>query len=262
MSERDEQHDDSDAPVHVILGATGGIGREVSARLARAGCRLVLGGRNGDRVGALAEELGAVAFTVDATQPDEVEACVAEAVSRFGRVDGAINCVGSLLLKPIQRTSPEEWRDAFRTNVDTANALVRTSVEAMRKGKHGGSIVLFSSAAARVGLTNHEAIAAAKAAVEGLAIAAAATHARDGIRVNCVAPGLTRSPLTESITSNELALKASLQMHALGRVGEPSDIASAVCWLVDPAQSWVTGQVIGVDGGLSRVRTPPATRMA
>jgi NAD(P)-dependent dehydrogenase (short-subunit alcohol dehydrogenase family) len=119
----------------------------------------------------------------------------------------------------------------------------------------GGSIVLVSSAAGRTGLSNHEAIAAAKAGIIGLTQSAAASYAARGIRVNCVVPGLVRTPLTARITGNETALKGSVAMHALGRVGEASDIASAIRWLLDPAQSWVTGQVLGVDGGLATVRS-------
>jgi NAD(P)-dependent dehydrogenase (short-subunit alcohol dehydrogenase family) len=119
----------------------------------------------------------------------------------------------------------------------------------------GGSIVLMSTAAARVGLANHEAIAAAKAGVVGLVISAAATYAPKGIRVNCVAPGLVRTPMTERLTANEASLKASVALHALGRIGEPADVAAAIEWLLDPAQTWVTGQVIGVDGGLGSVRS-------
>jgi NAD(P)-dependent dehydrogenase (short-subunit alcohol dehydrogenase family) len=119
----------------------------------------------------------------------------------------------------------------------------------------GGSVVLVSSAAARIGLANHEAIAAAKAGIEGLALAAAASYAPKGIRVNCVAPGLTRTPLTAKLWQNDLVAKASAGMHALGRLGAPEEIASAIDWLLDAEQGWVTGQVIGVDGGLSRVRS-------
>jgi len=115
--------------------------------------------------------------------------------------------------------------------------------------------VLVSSAAARVGLPNHEAIAAAKAAVIGLTLSAAATYASYGVRVNCVAPGLVRTPATARITSNEASLRMSEQMHALGRIGEPEDVASAIAWLLAPGAGWVTGQVIGVDGGLSSVRS-------
>jgi NAD(P)-dependent dehydrogenase (short-subunit alcohol dehydrogenase family) len=120
--------------------------------------------------------------------------------------------------------------------------------------KTGGSIVLVSSAAARVGLANHEAIAAAKAGVAGLCLAAAASYAARGIRVNAVAPGLVRTPLTAGITGNELALKASTAMHPLGRIGEPEEVAEAIAWLLDAKQSWITGQILGVDGGLATLR--------
>lgn len=115
--------------------------------------------------------------------------------------------------------------------------------------------MLCSSAAARIGLANHEAIAAAKAGVIGLTLAAAATYAPRNIRVNCVAPGLVDTTLTAKIMGNEAALKASIGMHALGRVGKPEHIASAIAWLLGPGNDWVTGQVWGVDGGLANVRS-------
>jgi NAD(P)-dependent dehydrogenase (short-subunit alcohol dehydrogenase family) len=124
----------------------------------------------------------------------------------------------------------------------------------MMKQPGGGSIVLCSSVAARRGFVNHEAIAAAKAGVEGLTLAAAASYARLGVRVNCVAPGLTRTELTKSLTQNETIAKVSAALHPLGRIGEPEDVASAICWLLDVEQKWVTGQVIGVDGGLGTVQ--------
>jgi NAD(P)-dependent dehydrogenase (short-subunit alcohol dehydrogenase family) len=108
--------------------------------------------------------------------------------------------------------------------------------------------------AAGRGLINHEAIAAAKAGVEGLTISAAATYARQKIRVNAVAPGLTRTPLTQALTTNEVVSKASAALHPLGRIGEPGDVASAITWFLSPRQSWITGQVIGVDGGMGRVQ--------
>ena len=120
--------------------------------------------------------------------------------------------------------------------------------------KCGGSIVLFSTAAARTGLPNHEAIAAAKAGVIGLMQSAAASYASRGIRINAVAPGLVKTGLTEKIWSNEKSAAFSQGMHALGRLGEPEDVASLVQWLLDPENNWVTGQVLGVDGGLGTLR--------
>ena len=124
----------------------------------------------------------------------------------------------------------------------------------MMRQTGGGSVVLCSSVAAQRGLINHEAIAAAKAGVEGLALAAAASYARYGVRVNCVAPGLTRTNLTRALTQNENVARTSAALHPLGRIGEPAEVASAICWLLDQEQCWVTGQVIGVDGGLGRIQ--------
>jgi NAD(P)-dependent dehydrogenase (short-subunit alcohol dehydrogenase family) len=118
----------------------------------------------------------------------------------------------------------------------------------------GGSVVLISSAAAMEGLANHEAIAAAKAGILGLTLSAAATYAGQNLRVNAVAPGLTETPLTAALTGNETSRRVSEAMHALGRLGKPEDIARAIVFLLDPANNWITGQVLAVDGGLSRVR--------
>lgn len=238
--------------VYVITGAVGGIGTALARRLASRGARLLLCSRRAAAAAALAEELGAEAFCGNPADPDSADAMAAHALSKFGRLDGAVNCAGSLLLKPAHLTAPPDWAATIEANLTTAFLTVRSAAKAMMNS--GGSIVLISSAAARTGLANHEAIAAAKAGVIGLTLSAAATYAPRGIRVNCVAPGLTATPLTSRITSNEEALKASVRMHALGRPGAPEEIASAIEWLLDPEQSWVTGQVLGVDGGLGSLR--------
>ena len=155
-------------------------------------------------------------------------------------------------------TTGEEWAHTLNANLTTAFHVLRAAASRMMRSG-GGSIVLLSSAVAQRGMINHEAIAAAKAGVVGLAQSAAATYARYNIRVNCVAPGLTRTPLTESLTKNEASLKASAALHPLGRIGEPNEVASAIAWLLNPEQCWVTGQVIAVDGGLSSVQPRLAT---
>lgn len=243
--------DTEKAPVYVIFGATGGIGAALSRSLRSGGAHLMLAGRSENRLNDLAGDLGAEHFVLDATQVDAVAACLDRAVEKFGRVDGVANCVGSLLLKPAHLTTEAEWSSTIMVNLGSAFAVVRAASKAMMQT--GGSIVLVSSAAARKGLANHEAIAAAKAGIIGLALSAAATYGSRGIRVNCVAPGLVLTPLTSRITGNESSLKGSIAMHALGRIGEPEEVASAIAWLMDPAQGWVTGQVLGVDGGLGSV---------
>jgi NAD(P)-dependent dehydrogenase (short-subunit alcohol dehydrogenase family) len=215
----------------------------------------VLAARNEERLEVVANELDATASVLDATDIDAVEEWVGKAVKEHGGVSGIANCVGSLLLKPAHLTSDEEWRKTLDANLTSAFAVVRAAGRHMTKD--GGSVVLVSSAAARTGFSNHEAIAAAKAGIIGLTLSAAATYASHGLRFNAVAPGLVETGLTAQLLASEASRKASLSMHALRRLGKPQDIASAIAWLLQPDQSWVTGQVLGVDGGLATVRPRP-----
>ena len=237
---------------YLIFGAYGGIGSALSRRLAQAGARLLLAGRDEARLAMLAAEVGGEIFCLDGSNLKQVESCIKRAADLHGPLNGVANCIGSLVLKPAHLLSEEDWDATITINLKSAFAVVRAA--AITMAQQGGSIVLLSSAAARVGITNHEAISAAKAGIEGLALAASATYASKGIRINCVAPGMTRTPLSAKMLQSEMMAKASAGMHPLGRIGEPNEIASAIEWLLDPEQSWVTGQVIGVDGGLSRIR--------
>jgi NAD(P)-dependent dehydrogenase (short-subunit alcohol dehydrogenase family) len=160
-----------------------------------------------------------------------------------------------LLLKPAHLTTTAEWQATLAANLTSGFGCVRAAGRLLRA--NGGSVVLVSSAAARVGIANHEAIAAAKAGVIGLVLSAAATYAKQRIRFNAVAPGLVRTPLTKGLVSSEPAEKASIGMHPLGRLGEPGDVARAIVFLLDPAQDWITGQVLGVDGGLADLKSRP-----
>ena len=236
----------------VVFGATGGVGSTLARRLRDAGHSLFLAGRDPGKTAQLAEELRAPWSRFEAADADSVASCFSQATEQFGSVDGAAHCVGSLLLKPGHLTTPAEWEQVIAANLTSAFYVLRAAAREMRK--RGGSLVFVSSAAARIGLANHEAIAAAKAGLIGLSLSAAATYGAQGIRVNCVAPGLVETPMTSRITSNAQSLKASQAMHVLGRIGRPGDVASAIQWLLDRDQSWITGQVIGVDGGLGSVR--------
>ena len=246
-------------PAYVIIGAAGGIGSAVCRRLAAKGARLFLVGQTAAKLESLAEELKAsnsageyLPHVADATTSADIDLSFDGATDKFGPLAGATNLVGSILLKPAHLTSDTEFEHTLQLNTYSAFYTVRAAAKAMMAT--GGSIVLASTVAARIGLINHEAIATAKGAVNGLVISAAATYASKNIRVNAVAPGLVRTPLAAKITGSELALKASTAMHPLGRIGEPDDVAAAICWLLDPATTWVTGQIVGIDGGLSTVK--------
>jgi NAD(P)-dependent dehydrogenase (short-subunit alcohol dehydrogenase family) len=237
---------------YLIFGGTSEIGLATARRLAERGARIFLAGRNEEALTAAAAPLQATTLLADPARPETLPQAVEAAAAQCDHLSGAVNCFGTVLLKPAHLTTDEEWQETLSVNLTSAFAITRAMVRAL--GKDGGSIVFISTVAARIGLPNHEAIAAAKAGLHGLALSAAATYAPKSIRFNVVAPGLTRTPLTQKITGNEAALKASTAMHPLGRIGEADDVASAVAWFLDPAQSWVTGQILGVDGGLGSVR--------
>ncbi len=242
---------DGTTPVYIILGAGGGIGTAVCRKLSAQGARLVVAGRRLETLEPLVAEVGAVSVMLDASDAEQVDACFFKTLDEFGVVNGAVNCVGSLLLKSADRTSQAEWDDTLATNLGSAFATARAAAKTMTEG---GSVVLLSSAAGEVGLVNHDALAAAKAGVVGLARSAAATYASRGLRFNCVAPGMVRTTLTKPMTENELTLRGAVAMHPLGRIGNAEEIASAIAFFLSSDQSWVTGEVLCVDGGLARVR--------
>ncbi len=237
----------------LILGATGGIGSETARRLRTAGHADYLMARNQERLANLGAELDSPWQVVDARSVKAVSDAARHAAGILGGVDGIVSCVGSLLLKPAHHTSLEEWHEAIAANLTSAFAAVRAAYETMRSS--GGSVVLLSSAAARIGLSHHEAVAAAKAGVIGLTKSAAASYASRRIRFNAIAPGLVQTSLTASIWKNPKSFETSRSMHAAGRLGEPKDVASLIHWLMQPENDWVTGQVFGVDGGLATLRS-------
>lgn len=168
-------------------------------------------------------------------------------------LDGVVNCAGSILLKPPHLLSESDYQETIKANLTTSFSIVRAAGHTM--ANRGGSIVLLASAAALVGISNHEAIAAAKAGVIGLAISAAATYANHHLRVNVVAPGLVDTKLTHSLIASPTLRKISECMHPLNRIGSVDDVARAICFLLQPENSWITGEVMRVDGGLSHLKS-------
>jgi NAD(P)-dependent dehydrogenase (short-subunit alcohol dehydrogenase family) len=237
----------------IIFGGTGGIGLSTARSLRDRGVPFFLVARSEERLSSLAAELNATGWAAaDVTKPEHVEVAFAKGSEALGGARGVAHCVGSILLKPAHLTSDVEFSSVLQLNLTSAFNVVRCAAKNMFGG---GSIVLFSSAAARIGLANHEAIAAAKAGIIGLTLSAAATYAARGLRVNCIAPGLVRTALSEKITSNPSAEAFSQALHPLGRLGEPDDIGPLAALLLTDQSSWITGQVFGADGGLATLKT-------
>lgn len=234
----------------VILGATGGIGGALAGRVAARGATPVLMARDADRLAALASQIpGAEAQAVDVTDTAALKAAI---TGLGGPLAGLAYCVGSILLKPATRVTEAELAETYRLNVIGAAMAVQAAIPALQAGN--GSVVLFSSVAARAGFANHLAIGAAKAAVEGMTVALAAELAPQ-VRVNAIAPSLTRTRIAEPLTRNPAMAEAIGKLHPIPRLGEPEDVAALADLLLSPDAGWITGQVIGVDGGRGTLRT-------
>ncbi|MCK5944366.1 MAG: SDR family oxidoreductase [Planctomycetes bacterium] len=240
----------SKAGPFAVLGATGAVGSQVARLLHDRGAQLALLARDADRLRPLADELGATAVTLPDAGPASVRDALLQACADRP-LAGVAHCIGSLLLKPARRTTVEEWHDVIQTNLSSAFGVTMAAPVRMTDG---GSVVFCSSVAATLGLANHEAVAAAKAGLIGLARAAAASNARRGIRFHCVAPALVDSQMTEAMLARSGMREAAAKQNPLGRIGTPADVARAIVFLLDPTNDWIDGQVLGVDGGFGVLR--------
>lgn len=234
----------------VIFGGSGGIGSAVLRRATARGRKCHLVGRRAERLAELAADCGASFTVADVLESGAFERVAAEIEEP---VEGLVYAVGSIDLRPLARFSEDDLLHDFRLNAAGAALAVQALLPALKRAG-GASIVLFSSVAASQGFAAHSSIAMAKAAVEGLTLTLAAELA-PSIRVNCVAPSLTQTPLAASLTTSPQMADAIAQLHALRRLGEPDDVAALADFLLAPEAGWITGQVIGVDGGRSRLRT-------
>ena len=147
-------------------------------------------------------------------------------------------------------STEKDFYTTIDVNLKSAFAVIRSAGKLLENC----SIVLMSTAAASIGLSNHELISSAKAGIEGLSKSAAKTYARKNIRVNTVSPGLVNTPLAKKITENPIMLKASIKMLAANKIGEPKQISNMIRFLIDPENDWITGQNFIVDGGLSSTK--------
>lgn len=236
--------------IALITGASGGIGRALARQLLATGHRVVAVGRDADR---LAEVEATLRISADTSTPEGAALALAACEEALGAAPGLLaHCVGSTLIAPLHRTRAEAYRELMRVNLDSAFFTLQAWVGGLQGGS--GAAVFASSVVARIGVANHEAIAAAKGGVEALVRSAAATYAAQGLRINAVAPGMTETPMTASMLKLPAMRDGAARQYPLGGLQSAEQVADVMAWLLSAASSRVTGQVIAVDGGFTTIR--------
>ena len=231
---------------YLIFGATGSVGSSLAEQLKNSGNDIHLVARNENEVKAIAEKLGCSYTVADVLENGFIE----KVKSDVNEIKGIAYCVGSIDLKPLRMVTEADMNKCMKLNLYSAIEAIKGFQESLKKNK--GSIVLFSTVAAQRGFTNHTIIASAKAAVEGLTVTLAAEFAPN-IRVNCIAPSLSKSKIAEPMLKNPAIAEGIAKAHPLKRLGEGKDSAALAKFLITEDSSWVTGQVIAVDGGRSKL---------
>ena len=229
---------------YLIIGATSGIGHRLAEILIADGANVFTASRKGAEGVPPGAKATIIDSTADFTLP---EGFLPETLH------GLAYCAGSITLKPANRVSPADLLQDYNINVVGAYRCILASLKGL-KASGSGSIVLFSTVAAKLGMGFHASIASAKGGVEALAKSLAAELAPQKIRVNVVAPSLTDTPLAGSLLSTPEKREASDKRHPLGRVGTPDDVAQAAAFLLGSNASWITGQILGVDGGMGSTK--------
>ena len=231
---------------YLIFGATGSVGSSLAEQLKNSGNDIHLVARNENEVKAIAEKLGCSYTVADVLEDGFIE----KVKSDINDIKGIAYCVGSIDLKPLRMVTEADMNKCMKLNLYSAIEAIKGFQESLKKNK--GSIVLFSTVAAQRGFTNHTIIASAKAAVEGLTVTLAAEFAPN-IRVNCIAPSLSKSKIAEPMLKNPAIAEGIAKAHPLKRLGEGKDSAALAKFLITEDSSWVTCQVIAVDGGRSKL---------
>ncbi|MDA9025178.1 SDR family oxidoreductase [Candidatus Pelagibacter sp.] len=231
---------------YLIFGATGSVGSSLAEQLKNSGNDIHLVARNESEVKVIVEKLGCSYTVADVLEDGFIE----KVKSDISDIKGIAYCVGSIDLKPLRMVTEADMNKCMKLNLYSAIEAIKGFQESLKKNK--GSIVLFSTVAAQRGFTNHTIIASAKAAVEGLTVTLAAEFAPN-IRVNCIAPSLSKSKIAEPMLKNPAIAEGIAKAHPLKRLGEGKDSAALAKFLITEDSSWVTGQVIAVDGGRSKL---------
>lgn len=234
----------------VIYGGSGGIGSAVARYLHSTSAELHLVGRTEEKLQALSAELKG-SYTVGDVCDETLFAQVHKDFA--GPVDGIVYSVGTITLGSIRRLTSEDFLQDFQVNAMGAALAIKAGLSSLKKSEGTPSVVLFSSVAVTQGFTFHGSIGMAKGAVNGLTLSLAAELAPK-IRVNAIAPSLTKTPLSEKILTNEKIAAAVTDLHPLKKLGTSEDIASLAAYLLSDEAAWVTGQIINIDGGRSTLR--------
>ena len=231
---------------YLIFGATGSVGSSLAEQLKNSGSDIHLVARNEVDVKNIAEKLGCSYTVADVLEDGFIE----KVKSDIDEIKGIAYCVGSIDLKPLRMVTEADMNKCMKLNLYSAIEAIKGYQESLKKNK--GSVVLFSTVAAQRGFTNHTIIASAKAAVEGLTVTLAAEFAPN-IRVNCIAPSLSKSKIAEPMLKNPAIAEGIAKAHPLKRLGEGKDSAALAKFLITEESSWITGQIIAVDGGRSKL---------
>ena len=231
---------------YLIFGATGSVGSSLAEQLKNSGNDIHLVARNESEVKAITEKLDCSYTVADVLEDGFIE----KVKSDISDIKGIAYCVGSIDLKPLRMVTEADMNKCMKLNLYSAIEAIKGFQESLKKNK--GSVVLFSTVAAQRGFTNHTIIASAKAAVEGLTVTLAAEFAPH-IRVNCIAPSLSRSKIAEPMLKNPVIAEGIAKAHPLKRLGEGKDSAALAKFLITEESSWITGQIIAVDGGRSKL---------
>jgi 3-oxoacyl-[acyl-carrier protein] reductase len=230
--------------VIVVAGGSSGIGLALVKQLVAASSKVYVISRNAGI--DLPEAVTHIPHDFTANDTDF-------AAQLPDKIDGLVYSVGSINLKPFQRLQREDFLNDFTLNVLGAVSLIQASLKALKVAENA-SVVLFSTVAARTGMSYHTSIAASKGAIESLAVSLAAEFVTSKIRVNVIAPSLTNTPLAQHLLNTPEKQEASAKRHPLGKFGQPDDMASAAKFLLSEESSWITGQIINIDGGLSSLK--------
>ena len=243
-----------DKPVILITGALTGIGRATAVAFAKRGAKVVVAGRRDEAGKTLVEELRAFGseaefINADVRKEEEVRALVDQTVARFGRIDAAVNAAGTEGRPgPLSEQTAESYATTFDTNVLGTLLSVKHELRAMQAQGHG-SIINLSSTYGHEGGAGASVYVASKHAVEGMTKSAALEAASSGVRINAVAPGPIETGMLNRFTGTPERKAALLKTVPLGRVGDPTDIARAAVFLASDDASFITGQILTVDGG-------------